>query len=150
MGQQSETCTIEFRCLGAGAATGGLEVQVLLDGTTLEGRWNSKGKWKNSVPLSIWPTHGITPFDLWSSSFDPSTYDGDFSEDGRVAVLTCGCGEIMCGGVVARIEFTKETVTWSDFRHANYRTAQGLGSFVFSRAQYEHALAEARRAHDHD
>lgn len=142
--------TIEFRCLDSGTATGGLRVQVLIDGNTLESRWNSKGKWKNSVPLCTRPSDGGTPLDLWSSSFDPSVYDGEFREDSRVAVLTCGCGELMCGGVVARIEFTNETVTWRDFRHANYLTPQGLGSFVFTRAQYDQALAAARRAHDHD
>jgi hypothetical protein len=149
--------TIEFHCLDTSTAvaaarpiTGDLRVQVVVDGKTLESRWNSKGKWNNSVPLCTWPSDGITPFELWSNSFALSTYDGELlCEDGRVAVLTCGCGELMCGGVVARIEFTDETVTWREFVHANYLTPQNLDSFVFSRDQYDQALADGRQAHDH-
>jgi hypothetical protein len=160
MERQPGMSTIEFRCLDSNTAvspartagtpvTGGLKVQVVVDGKTLESRWNSRGKWNNSVPLCTWPSDGVTPFDLWSTSFAPSAYDGELlSEDGRVAVLTCGCGELMCGGVVARIDFTDETVTWSDFVHANYLTPQNLDSFVFSRDQYDQALAEVQ-AHDH-
>ena len=87
----------------------------------------------------------MTALDLWSGSFDPSTYHGPLYQDGRAAVLTCECGELGCGGVVARIEFSNETVTWGDFRHWNYLTTQGMGSFVFSRPEYDRALAFARR-----
>ena len=144
---RSGTSTIEFRCLDTALATGGLKVQAVIDGTSLENRWNAKGKWNSPVPLRTWPSDGITPLDLWSSSFDPSTYTGDLFEDDRVAVLTCSCGELMCGGVVARIQFDHDSVTWSDFRHANYLTPQGMGTFVFARSQYDRALAEARRSH---
>jgi hypothetical protein len=65
---------------------------------------------------------------------------GDFCEEGRIAVLTCSCGELMCGGAVADIEFTHETVTWSNFRHANYLTTKDVGPFVFARSQYDRAL----------
>jgi hypothetical protein len=34
-----------------------------------------------------------------------------------------------------------------DFRHANYLTPQGMGTFLFARSQYDRALAEARRSH---
>lgn len=138
---------IEFRCLVSDLATGGLRVEVLIDGTSLEKLWNVKGKWDRSVPLCTWPSDGITPLDLWSSSFDPSTYDGELYDDSGFAVLTCGCGHLMCGGVVARIEFSHEFVTWSDFRHADYLTPQGMGTFVFARSQYDRALALARQSH---
>ena len=85
----------------------------------------------------------MTALDLWSGSFDPSSYNGRLYEDGRVAVQTCSCGELGCGGVVARIQFSDETVTWDDFRHWNYLTPQGMGSFVFSRAEYDRASAHA-------
>jgi hypothetical protein len=143
--ERSGISTIEFRYLNSGTATGGPAVQVLIDGMTLESRWNSNGKWRNSAPLCTWSIDEVSPLDLWSISFDPSAHDTELSEDGRVAVLTCACGELMCGGVAARIEFTDETVIWSDFVHANYHTPQGLSSFAFSRAQYDQALAEARR-----
>ena len=145
---RSGISTIEFRCLDDALATGGLRVQVVIDGRCLEKQWNEKGKWKNSVPLGTWPNDGLTPLELWSSSFDPSEYEGELCADGRVAVLTCGCGELMCGGVVANIQFTYEAVTWSDFRHANYLTPQGMGSFVFARSQYDRALAEAASPDD--
>jgi hypothetical protein len=59
----------------------------------------------------------------------------------RVGVVALGCG-----GVVARIEFGVDVVTWHDFRHANYLTPQGMGTFVFARSQYDRALDVARRA----
>ena len=126
---------------------GGLTVQVVIDGRSLESQWNERGDWNNSVSLTTWPGDGVSALTLWSSSFDPSTYDGELYDDGRVAVLTCSCGELGCGGVVARIEFVPDTVTWSDFRHASYLTTQGLGSFVFSRSRYEEALAAAAGEH---
>jgi hypothetical protein len=142
---RSGVSTVEFLRLDRAAATGGLTVQVVIDGRSLESQWNEKGKWSNSVPLTTWPDDGLTALDLWSGSFDPSTYDGELYQDGRVAVLTCSCGQLGCGGVVAQIEFSNETVTWGDFRHANYLTPQGMGSFVFSRSEYDRALADARR-----
>jgi len=142
---RSGISTVEFRRLDSGVATGGLTVQTVIDGESLESQWNEKGKWSNSVPLTTWPDDGVTVLDLWSGTFDPSTYDGELYVEGRTAVLTCSCGQLGCGGVVACIGFTYETVTWGDFRHANYLTTQGMGSFVFDRSQYDSALAEARR-----
>jgi hypothetical protein len=134
---RSGISTIEFRCLDSDLATGGLRVQVVIDDMNLEKHWNVDGKWNRSVPLCAWPSDGIALLDLWSSSFDPSAYEGELYEDGRFAVLTCECGELMCGGVVAGIEFDHEVVTWSDFRHANYLTPQEMGTFVFARSQYD-------------
>ncbi len=150
MKRRSGISAIEFVCPDRDSTTDCLRVQIVIDGQSLEKRWNSQGTWNVSAPLWTGPDDEITPLDLWSSSFDPSAYGGELvSEDGRVAVLTCDCGELMCGGVVARIEFNDDTVTWCDFAHANYLTPQVLDSFVFSRAQYDQALAEAHRAHDH-
>ena len=106
--------TIEFRPVDSALATGGQTVQVLIDGKSLEGRYNgAKGKWTSSSPLCAWPAQdGITPLELWSSSVDSSSDLDWLCEEGRIAVLTCSCGEIGCGGVLADIEFTHETVTW--------------------------------------
>jgi hypothetical protein len=136
--------TVEFLRLDTALATGGVTVQVVIDGKSLESQWNENGKWSNSLPLATWAADGLTALELWSGAFDPSTYDGELYEDGHAAVLTCSCGQLGCGGVIARIEFSNETVTWSDFRHANYRTPQGLGSSVFSRYEYGRALAAAQ------
>jgi hypothetical protein len=136
---RSGISTIRFRPLDRGLARGASTVRVEIDGRSLEQRWNEKGKWDRSVPLSTGSGEGVTPLDLWSDAFDPSTYQGDLCQDGRIAVLTCGCGELMCGGVVARIAFHHESVEWSDFLHANYLTPQGMGSFEFARSQYERA-----------
>src|SRR5580704_2919835 len=121
---RSGISTIDFRRLDRAVATGGVTVQVLIDGEPLESLYNrAKGKWNSSVALVTWPAQdGVTPQKLWSSSFDPSTDAGDFCEEGRIAVLTCSCDEVMCGGAVADIEFNHETVTWRNFRHANYLT----------------------------
>jgi hypothetical protein len=72
----------------------------MIDGESLDRRYNrAKGKWESSVPLVIWPTlDGITPQELRSSSFDRSADVGNFCEEGRIAVLTCSCDEVMCGG----------------------------------------------------
>ena len=125
-------------------------MQVLIDGESLEHLYNSaKGKWKSSKALCTWPVQdGITPVDLWSSSFDSSSDIDYFCEEGRIAVLTCSCGELMCGGAVANIEFTHETVTWSNFRHANYLTPKDIGPFVFTRSQYDRALRAAAESYE--
>ena len=143
---QSRLNIIEFRCLDSAKATGGQTVQIVIDGTSLETRWNSSGEWNTSVALCTWESDRIALLDLWSSSLGTSAYEGELYEDGRVAVLTCVCGELRCGGVVARIEFDHDVVTWSDLCHANYLTPQGVGPFVFARSQYDKALAAARRS----
>lgn len=146
---RSGTSTIEFRLLDRALASGDQTVQVLIDGESLGHRYNSaKGKWDSSRPLCAWTAQdGITPLELWSSSSDSSSDVGELCEDGRIAVLTCSCGELMCGGAVAGIEFTHETVTWSNFRHANYLTPKDIGPFVFARAQYDRALRTASQSY---
>ena len=47
---------------------------------------------------------------------------------------------------MADIEFTHETVTWSNFRHANYLTPKDIGPFEFARSQYDRALRAARES----
>jgi hypothetical protein len=66
-----------------------------------------------------------------------------FEDDGeQTALLGCGCGEVGCSPLMARITVTDETVTWEDFEQPtrpdwNY---EGFGPFRFDRAQYERAL----------
>jgi hypothetical protein len=145
---RSGISTIEFRLLGRALATGARSVQVAIDRESLENRYNSaNGEWASSRPLCTWPPqNGVTPLELWSSSFDSSSDMGEICEEGRIAVLTCSCGHLMWGGAVADSAFTYETVTWSNFRHANYLTRKGIGPFVFARSPYDRALRAAAQA----
>jgi len=73
--------------------------------------------------------------------------------DGRVAVLTCscgdfgcgdfGCGDFGCGGGVARVELGEEVVTWSDFSHPSATAMLAMGPFRFDRDACERSLAAA-------
>jgi hypothetical protein len=66
-------------------------------------------------------------------------YEG---EDERTALLGCGCGEVGCSPLMARITVTDETVTWEDFEQPTRPDwdYQGFGPFRFDRVQYERAL----------
>jgi hypothetical protein len=62
--------------------------------------------------------------------------------EGRTALLGCGCGEVGCSPLMARIRVTDDTVTWEDFEQPtrpewNY---DDFGPFIFDRSQYERAL----------
>jgi len=66
----------------------------------------------------------------------------DWMDDGGVVLLVCGCGEIGCDPLAARITVDGDTVTWSDF--ANEQEGEcypQLGPFVFDTSQYEAAVA---------
>jgi hypothetical protein len=78
---------------------------------------------------------------LWA----PGSGAQRLSEDGRVAVLTCGCGDFGCGGVSADIEDEGDRVVWRDFHEANGGPVIAVGPFTFDRARYERALLEATK-----
>ena len=63
-------------------------------------------------------------------------------EGGKTALLGCGCGEVGCSPLMARISVTDETVTWEDFEQPTRPDwdYQSFGPFIFDRAQYERAL----------
>ena len=66
-----------------------------------------------------------------------------FEGDGeRTALLGCGCGEVGCSPLMARITVTDQTVTWDDFEQPTRPDwdYEGFGPFSFDRAQYERAL----------
>lgn len=75
----------------------------------------------------------------------------------RVALLECGCGELLCWPLVARIEVGEREVRWLDFQQIHrmkqevppvrpYRppepfwSYEGFGPFVFERAAYTRAV----------
>lgn len=64
--------------------------------------------------------------------------------NGKTALLGCGCGEVGCSPLMARIEVTDEAVTWQDFEQPTRPDweYEGFGPFRFDRAQYERALME--------
>jgi hypothetical protein len=60
----------------------------------------------------------------------------------KTALLGCGCGEVGCSPLMARVTVTDDTVTWDEFEQPT-RPAwdyDDLGPFTFDRAQYERAL----------
>ncbi|MFE0508581.1 hypothetical protein [Streptomyces sp. NPDC058964] len=62
-------------------------------------------------------------------------------EEGETMLLGCTCGIEECWALMARVTVTPETVTWSEFRN-NCRDwdLSAIGSFAFSRRQYEDSL----------
>ena len=65
--------------------------------------------------------------------------------EGRVALLTCECGEVHCWPLIARIEVSDERVVWCDFGqpHRPHWSYTGFGPFVFDRTTYEATLSSA-------
>ncbi|BBN94890.1 hypothetical protein DEIGR_101640 [Deinococcus grandis] len=81
----------------------------------------------------------------------------------RVALLECGCGELLCWPLVARIEMGEREVRWLDFQQphraqkeadplslnrppAPFWSYAGFGPFVFERAAYTRAVRSLGRA----
>jgi hypothetical protein len=60
----------------------------------------------------------------------------------KTALLGCGCGEVGCSPLMARVTVTDDTVTWDDFEQPTRPgwDYEGFGPFTFDRAQYERAL----------
>ncbi|MEU9336557.1 hypothetical protein AB0D49_25860 [Streptomyces sp. NPDC048290] len=65
-------------------------------------------------------------------------------KEGETTLLECTCGMDDCSALMARITVTSQTVTWSAFRNT-FRDwdLSALGSFTFSRPQYEESLRTA-------
>ena len=62
--------------------------------------------------------------------------------DGKTALLGCGCGEVGCSPLMARITVDDDTVTWAEFEQPTRPgwDYDGFGPFTFDRPQYERAL----------
>jgi hypothetical protein len=65
----------------------------------------------------------------------------NLAQNGTVPVITCACGDFLCGGATVRVTVGDEVVTWDDFRTANTRAPVDLGPFRFERRAYMAALA---------
>jgi hypothetical protein len=63
------------------------------------------------------------------------------SED-KTALLGCGCGEVGCSPLMARVTVTDETVTWDEFEQPTRPDwdYDEFGPFTFDRSEYERAL----------
>jgi hypothetical protein len=62
--------------------------------------------------------------------------------DEKTALLGCGCGDVGCSPLLARVTVTDDTVTWDEFEQPTRPDwdYEGFGPFEFERAQYERAL----------
>jgi hypothetical protein len=62
--------------------------------------------------------------------------------DEKTALLGCGCGEVGCSPLMARVTVTDETVVWDDFEQPTRPDwdYEGFGPFTFDRSEYERAL----------
>ena len=60
----------------------------------------------------------------------------------KTQLLGCGCGEVGCSPLMARVTVTDETVIWEEFEQPTRPDwdYDGFGPFTFDRAQYEQAL----------
>ena len=60
----------------------------------------------------------------------------------KTQLLGCGCGEVGCSPLMARVTVTDETVTWEEFEQPTRPDwdYEDFGPFTFDRAQYEQAL----------
>jgi hypothetical protein len=60
----------------------------------------------------------------------------------KTALLGCGCGEVGCSPLMARVTVTEDTVTWADFEQPTRPEwdYDSFGPFTFDRGQYERAL----------
>ncbi|MEW1547809.1 hypothetical protein [Streptomyces tsukubensis] len=65
-------------------------------------------------------------------------------KEGETVLLECACGMDDCSALMTRITVTAQTVTWSAFRNT-FRDwdLSALGTFTFSRPQYEESLRTA-------
>lgn len=63
-------------------------------------------------------------------------------DDGKTALLGCGCGEVGCSPLMARVTVGDDTVTWDEFEQPTRPDwdYEDFGPFTFDRAQYERAL----------
>jgi len=62
----------------------------------------------------------------------------------KTQLLGCGCGEVGCSPLMARVTLSEDTVTWDEFEQPQREDwdYSSLGPFKFDRAQYERALFE--------
>jgi len=68
-------------------------------------------------------------------------FDGS---DEKTALLGCGCGDVGCSPLMARVTVNDDTVTWDHFEQPTRPSwdYDSFGPFIFDRAQYERALME--------
>jgi hypothetical protein len=66
------------------------------------------------------------------------------SEDEKVPVLGCECGEWGCWPLLTRVVVDGDAVIWTDFEqpHRRDRDYSGFGPFIFDRRAYEEAVAD--------
>lgn len=76
-------------------------------------------------------------------------HEGAFlTQDGKIPLLGCQCGEWGCWPLLGRVVVEDETVTWREFEqpHREHRHYAAFGPFVFDRGDYEAAVTSIEDA----
>jgi hypothetical protein len=121
---------VETLDLGGNSET---RVEAVISGQTLADLLDWGDNW---LPLDVYIAG--PNLQRWAPGGDDS--DSPYVEDGRVAVLTCGCGDFGCGGATAKVIFTADRVIWTDFHGASHWDRVAVRPLVFSRKQYMGAI----------
>lgn len=108
------------------------------------------------VPLpSFEPRFHRTPLDrLLRRRGAPYAFVESAFSDGRIGLLYCPCGDMDCGVLSTRIEFTPETVTWHEVCwqrtyepfEPDHQAYLGESTFTFERTQYDWLIGWLLRA----
>ena len=66
------------------------------------------------------------------------------SDNGKVALLGCECGEVGCWALLARVIVDGQYVHWTDFEqpHRSARDYSSFGPFTFEKPKYLQVLQE--------
>jgi hypothetical protein len=71
-------------------------------------------------------------------------------DEGRVAVGGCGCGEVECWPLEARITLEGDRVIWEDFYNPVMEWKHEGIRFVFARKQYDAEVLKCRQKYDEE
>ena len=96
----------------------------------------------------IWPTTGCgcTALPMWYVARQPIGSVFDQAESRRRVVHVCSCGEESCGRLTANVARINAKVIWSEFSDRDdCQPFEGIGPFVFARAQYHSVIEQARQ-----
>lgn len=141
----SQTRVVGFRVSPRAHLAGVLEVVPTVDGVSLT---DLVHRFERDAAIETRESSygGLIPSYFRFGPMDQHYLAGEtaFRTDrGKVPLLGCDCGEWGCWPLKARIEATPTDVRWDEFEqpHRPQRDYSTFGPFVFSREQYDRALA---------
>src|SRR5438132_296677 len=97
----------------------GIDLRILIKNQRMRGLDPVLVKPPSNLLLGV-PQHGT------GTSYDPDTF-GD-----RIPLLACGCGELGCAAVTAKIFTAGSEVMWDDIRDPGHKQL-AIGPFRFAR-----------------